>query len=195
MFLWLLGRNDKAREYTERMIKLSNGSREVRFLSYVFRNALVLLFHVCATSWSLCNDKRDILASQQFGLISVVQGIILKAWIDVTSGKDAYARKAGKYFDEGLKERADVFALMGKVRREWQIHFESQLKKCYYAIISHISYASYSTYCVSYGLFYFNVSLANTVSGVFLLSGLAIPFSIGNIFQFFLDSTIFGLSL
>lgn len=37
MFLWLLGRNDKAREYTERMIKLSSGSREVRlsFLSHV----------------------------------------------------------------------------------------------------------------------------------------------------------------
>ena len=30
MFLWLLGRNDKAREYVERMIKVSNGSREVR---------------------------------------------------------------------------------------------------------------------------------------------------------------------
>lgn len=44
-----------------------------------------------------------------------IQGTILKAWIDVTSGKDAYARKAGKYFDEGLKERTDVFALMGKV--------------------------------------------------------------------------------
>lgn len=29
MFLWLLGRNDKAREYIERMIKVSNGSREV----------------------------------------------------------------------------------------------------------------------------------------------------------------------
>ncbi|XP_038145708.1 tetratricopeptide repeat protein 21B [Cyprinodon tularosa] len=70
-FLWLLGRNDKAREYTERMIKLSNGSRE---------------------------------------------GIILKAWIDVTSGKDAYIRKAGKYFDEGLKEKADVFGLMGKAQ-------------------------------------------------------------------------------
>ncbi|XP_054888244.1 tetratricopeptide repeat protein 21B [Poeciliopsis prolifica] len=70
-FLWLLGRNDKAREYTERMIKLSNGSRE---------------------------------------------GIILKAWIDVTSGKDTYIRKAGKYFDEALKERADVFALMGKAQ-------------------------------------------------------------------------------
>lgn len=37
MFLWLMGRNDKAREYTERMIKLSNGSKEVRFsfMSYV----------------------------------------------------------------------------------------------------------------------------------------------------------------
>lgn len=51
-------------------------------------------------------------------LLSFSKGIILKAWIDVTSGKDAYARKAGKYFDEGLKERADVFALMGKVRCE-----------------------------------------------------------------------------
>ncbi|XP_035995285.1 tetratricopeptide repeat protein 21B isoform X2 [Fundulus heteroclitus] len=70
-FLWLLGRNDRAREYTERMIKLSNGSRE---------------------------------------------GIILKAWIDVTSEKDTYVRKAGKYFDEGLKERVDVFALMGKAQ-------------------------------------------------------------------------------
>lgn len=45
----------------------------------------------------------------------VLKGIILKAWIDVTSGKDTYIRKAGKYFDEALKERADVFALMGKV--------------------------------------------------------------------------------
>ncbi|XP_077473594.1 tetratricopeptide repeat protein 21B [Stigmatopora argus] len=71
MFLWLLGRNDKAREYTERMIKLSNGSKE---------------------------------------------GIILKGWIDVTCGKDAYARKAGKYFDEGLKDELDAFALMGKAQ-------------------------------------------------------------------------------
>lgn len=51
----------------------------------------------------------------KFALIFVVQGLVLKAWIDVTSGKDAYARKAGKYFDESLKEKADVFALMGKV--------------------------------------------------------------------------------
>lgn len=61
----------------------------------------------------------------KFTLIFVVQGTILKAWIDVTSGKDAYARKAGKYFDEGLKERADVFALMGKVRWAIQITIES----------------------------------------------------------------------
>ncbi|XP_054643733.1 tetratricopeptide repeat protein 21B-like isoform X4 [Dunckerocampus dactyliophorus] len=62
------GRHDKAREYTERMIKLSNGSKE---------------------------------------------GVILKAWIDVTCGKDDHARKAGKCFDEGTK---DLFALMGKVQ-------------------------------------------------------------------------------
>ncbi|XP_077436389.1 tetratricopeptide repeat protein 21B-like isoform X2 [Vanacampus margaritifer] len=71
MFLWLLGRNEKAREYIERMIKLSSGSKE---------------------------------------------GVILKAWIDVTCGKDDYARKAGKYFDEGLKDGPDAFALMGKAQ-------------------------------------------------------------------------------
>lgn len=57
----------------------------------------------------------------------------------MTSGKDAYARKAGKYFDEGLKERADVFALMGKVRYEMQIHIK-QISSAR-AIISHISYS------------------------------------------------------
>lgn len=31
MFFWLLGRNDKAREYIDRMIKLSNAAREVSF--------------------------------------------------------------------------------------------------------------------------------------------------------------------
>uniref|UniRef100_A0A3Q1H576 Tetratricopeptide repeat domain 21B n=1 Tax=Acanthochromis polyacanthus TaxID=80966 RepID=A0A3Q1H576_9TELE len=91
-FLWLLGRNDKARDYTERMIKLSNGSRE---------------------------------------------GIILKAWIDVTSGKDAYARKAGKYFDEGLKERADVFALMGKAQYyEYRQNYSGALEIVNQVIVS-----------------------------------------------------------
>ncbi|XP_051814487.1 tetratricopeptide repeat protein 21B isoform X2 [Acanthochromis polyacanthus] len=87
-----LGRNDKARDYTERMIKLSNGSRE---------------------------------------------GIILKAWIDVTSGKDAYARKAGKYFDEGLKERADVFALMGKAQYyEYRQNYSGALEIVNQVIVS-----------------------------------------------------------
>lgn len=57
----------------------------------------------------------------------------------MTSGKDAYARKAGKYFDEGLKERADVFALMGKVRYEMQIYIK-QISSAR-VIISHISYS------------------------------------------------------
>ena len=105
LFLWLLGRNEKAREYTERMIKLSNGSREVRYVMCL-KNKSILFF----MKWLV-----------KFKFIFLVQGTILKAWIDVTSGKDAYARKAGKYFDEGLKEKADVFALMGKVRWERQI--------------------------------------------------------------------------
>lgn len=50
-----------------------------------------------------------------------LQGIILKAWINVTSGQDMYAKKAGKLFDEGLKERADAFGLMGKVRYKLQV--------------------------------------------------------------------------
>uniref|UniRef100_A0A8C8JG91 Tetratricopeptide repeat domain 21B n=1 Tax=Oncorhynchus tshawytscha TaxID=74940 RepID=A0A8C8JG91_ONCTS len=92
MFLWLLGRNDKAREYIERMIKVSNGSRE---------------------------------------------GIILKGWIDLTSGKDAYAKKAGKYFDEGLKEKADVFALMGKAHYyEYRHNYSGALETVNQVIVS-----------------------------------------------------------
>ncbi|XP_041120641.1 tetratricopeptide repeat protein 21B [Polyodon spathula] len=71
LFLWHLGRNDKAREYTERMIKISNGAKE---------------------------------------------GLILKGWIDLTSGKDAYAKKSVKYFDEGMKDGIDVFGMMGKAQ-------------------------------------------------------------------------------
>lgn len=39
----------------------------------------------------------------------------------MTSGQDMYAKKAGKLFDEGLKERADVFGLMGKVKYKMQV--------------------------------------------------------------------------
>lgn len=55
MFLWLLGRNDKAREYIERMIKVSNnGSREVSLVIcvslkyiYFFENAFAKTYEVC----------------------------------------------------------------------------------------------------------------------------------------------------
>uniref|UniRef100_A0A3Q3QWQ7 Tetratricopeptide repeat domain 21B n=1 Tax=Monopterus albus TaxID=43700 RepID=A0A3Q3QWQ7_MONAL len=96
MFLWLIRRNEKAREYIERMIKLSSGSRE---------------------------------------------GIILKAWIDVTSGKDAYIRKAGKYFDEGLKERLDVFTLMGKAQYyEYRQNYSGALELVNQVIVSFPGY-------------------------------------------------------
>lgn len=39
----------------------------------------------------------------------------MKGWIDLTSGKDGYTKKSGKYFDEALKEKITIFALMGKV--------------------------------------------------------------------------------
>ncbi|KAM8933514.1 LOW QUALITY PROTEIN: tetratricopeptide repeat protein 21B [Pelodytes ibericus] len=70
IFLWHVGRHDKAREYVDRMIKISNGSRE---------------------------------------------GLVLKAWLDLTCGKEVYAKKALKYLEEGLRDGMDVLAMMGKV--------------------------------------------------------------------------------
>ncbi|ETE72338.1 Tetratricopeptide repeat protein 21B, partial [Ophiophagus hannah] len=71
LFLWHIGRYEKAREYIDRMIKISNGSKE---------------------------------------------GWILKGWLDVTSGKEASIKKAGKCFDEGVQNGNDIFALMGKTQ-------------------------------------------------------------------------------
>uniref|UniRef100_A0A6J0TFY9 Tetratricopeptide repeat protein 21B n=1 Tax=Pogona vitticeps TaxID=103695 RepID=A0A6J0TFY9_9SAUR len=71
LFLWHIGRHEKAREYIDRMIKISSGSKE---------------------------------------------GVILKGWLDVTSGKEASIKKAIKYFDEGLQSGYDVFGLMGKAQ-------------------------------------------------------------------------------
>ncbi|XP_072118143.1 tetratricopeptide repeat protein 21B [Mobula birostris] len=71
LFLWHIGRHDKAREYVDRMIKISNGSRK---------------------------------------------GLTLKGWIDLTSGREAYAKKAIKYLDEGIQDGNDVFAMMGKAQ-------------------------------------------------------------------------------
>ncbi|XP_006977219.1 tetratricopeptide repeat protein 21B isoform X1 [Peromyscus maniculatus bairdii] len=70
LFLWHIGRHDKAREYIDRMSKMPHDSNE---------------------------------------------GPILKAWLDITRGKEPYAKKALRYFEEGLQDGNDIFALLGKV--------------------------------------------------------------------------------
>ncbi|XP_047401598.1 tetratricopeptide repeat protein 21B isoform X1 [Sciurus carolinensis] len=71
LFLWHLGRHDKAKEYIDRMIKISDGSNE---------------------------------------------GHVLKAWLDITRGKEPYAKKALRHFEEGLQDGNDIFALLGKAQ-------------------------------------------------------------------------------
>uniref|UniRef100_A0A6I8NVL7 Tetratricopeptide repeat domain 21B n=1 Tax=Ornithorhynchus anatinus TaxID=9258 RepID=A0A6I8NVL7_ORNAN len=71
LLLWHLGRHDKAREYVDRMIKISNGCRE---------------------------------------------GLVLRAWLDLTCGKEAYAKKSLKYFEEGMQDLSDIFAQLGKAQ-------------------------------------------------------------------------------
>ncbi|XP_016148131.1 tetratricopeptide repeat protein 21B-like [Sinocyclocheilus grahami] len=96
LLLWLLGRNDKAREYVDRMIKISSGSKE---------------------------------------------GIVLKGWIELRSNKDAYAKKSGKYFDEALKEKSDIFALMGKVHYyEFRQNYSGALETINQVIVSYPSF-------------------------------------------------------
>lgn len=87
----------------------------------------------------------------------------------MTSGKDAYARKAGKYFDEGLKERPDVFALMGKVR--WELHIHSKESSSTTAenltmLSSYFLRLLQYLLCLSFFCVLFNVSLAITVIDV-----------------------------
>uniref|UniRef100_A0A3Q2H4W9 Tetratricopeptide repeat protein 21B n=1 Tax=Equus caballus TaxID=9796 RepID=A0A3Q2H4W9_HORSE len=71
LFLWHVGHHDKAREYIDRMIKMSNGSKE---------------------------------------------GQVLRAWLDITRGKEPYTKKALRYFEEGLQDGNDIFALLGKAQ-------------------------------------------------------------------------------
>uniref|UniRef100_A0A674F6B1 Tetratricopeptide repeat protein 21A/21B N-terminal ARM repeat domain-containing protein n=1 Tax=Salmo trutta TaxID=8032 RepID=A0A674F6B1_SALTR len=65
------------------------------------------------------------------------KGLILKGWTDLTTGKDEYAKKAGKYFDKGLKEKADIFALMGKAHYyEYQHNYSGALETVNQVIVS-----------------------------------------------------------
>ena len=45
----------------------------------------------------------------------ILQGQVLKAWLDITRGKEPYTKKALRYFEEGLQDGNDIFALLGKV--------------------------------------------------------------------------------
>nr|XP_033787611.1 tetratricopeptide repeat protein 21A [Geotrypetes seraphini] len=71
IFLWLVGRNDKAKEYIDRMLKVSNKSKE---------------------------------------------SLVLKGWVDFTSGKDFIVKKSIKYLNEGIQDTNDIFAIIGKTK-------------------------------------------------------------------------------
>ncbi|XP_007945909.1 tetratricopeptide repeat protein 21B [Orycteropus afer afer] len=71
LFLWHIGRHDKAREYIDRMIKMSSSGKE---------------------------------------------GQILRAWLDITRGREPYTKKALRNFEEGLQDGNDIFALLGKAQ-------------------------------------------------------------------------------
>lgn len=45
----------------------------------------------------------------------VLQGQVLRAWLDITRRKEPYTKKALRYFEEGLQDGNDIFALLGKV--------------------------------------------------------------------------------
>ncbi len=57
MFLWLSGKNDKAREYIDKLLKMAPTSTE---------------------------------------------GLVLKGWIDLTSTREALAKKSINFFDKAL---------------------------------------------------------------------------------------------
>uniref|UniRef100_A0A8C5SQE6 Tetratricopeptide repeat domain 21B n=1 Tax=Laticauda laticaudata TaxID=8630 RepID=A0A8C5SQE6_LATLA len=69
-------------------------------------------------SMMILQTKRFLLPSPLMIKISngSKEGWILKGWLDVTSGKEASIKKAGKCFDEGLQNGNDIFALMGKAQ-------------------------------------------------------------------------------
>lgn len=57
MLLWLLGRNDKAREYVDRMIKISNGSIEVRSILRFALKATIIKLYQCNHFWQITNQS------------------------------------------------------------------------------------------------------------------------------------------
>ncbi|KAK7913141.1 hypothetical protein WMY93_013352 [Mugilogobius chulae] len=114
---------------------------------YTFLHAHAVLMqdqiHDAMLELDTIRDSRDVSLCSLMALIYArkrkpTQGVILKAWIDVTSGRDAYAKKAGKYFDEGLKEKPDVFGLMGKAQYyEYRQNYSSALEMVNQVIVNY----------------------------------------------------------
>lgn len=79
LYLWQAGRSDKARDLTDKLLKLNRSS---------------------------------------------VRGLALRGWIDLTSGRDAYSKKADRFFNEAIKAAAsggsqqgiEIDAMFGKAR-------------------------------------------------------------------------------
>lgn len=96
LFLWHIGRHDKAREYIDRMIKMSNGGKE---------------------------------------------GQILRAWLDITRGKEPYTKKALRSFEEVLQNGNDIFALLGKAQcLEMRQNYSSALETVNQIIVNFPSF-------------------------------------------------------
>ncbi len=47
---------------------------------------------------------------------SFPQAIVLKAWVELTSGREMTVKKAGRLFDAGLQQNKDPFGYIGRAR-------------------------------------------------------------------------------
>ncbi|KAM5280322.1 tetratricopeptide repeat protein 21B [Ctenodactylus gundi] len=76
------------------------------------------LYHAGLFLWHIgCPDKaREYVERVMKVPHGTNEGQILKAWLDITRGKEPYAKKALRYFEEVLQDGNDIFALLGKTQ-------------------------------------------------------------------------------
>ncbi|KAB0390540.1 hypothetical protein E2I00_017559 [Balaenoptera physalus] len=96
LFLWLMGRRDKAKEYIDRTLKVSSSSREVPALGIMGATA------------------------------EESSGYVLRGWVDLSSDKPHTVKKSIKYLEHGIQDTKDVLGLMGKLVDEEQRSGERQ---------------------------------------------------------------------
>ncbi|XP_077996608.1 tetratricopeptide repeat protein 21B-like [Glandiceps talaboti] len=94
LFLWHTGRHDKAREYVDRMLKMSP---------------------------------------------QAVDGMILRGWIDLTSGRDNFVKKSLRYFEDALNlSGKEVEALFGKAKFfEFRHNYSGSLELINQAVVAY----------------------------------------------------------